>query len=380
MRFRGRRALFGVVAVFAAAVAATAADEPAPLLKPVTPAGSQVRVRLPVTAGFPKTMSFNAQVPRAKKKGELIDVTVALDTIPGKSYVTAKKLESWGYEVPKDKEFVLPELTFTAVQIAPKPSKSGTDALVRLTNLKLTVIGDPASSDNTVYLCDLSLSATTLYQNSERAMEPRVSFADKFLELSVSASIVKRPGTEDTKLVEVTTSSDAKLVPAYAATTARAGISVFSYAAVNGQDSYKTADGKSFPVSAAVSSIANVPTGVIVTIGLVRGCKIEMDQAAAGMNAMGVEAKGEFFPGKIKELRVAVHTGPGLKTVKDLVIKDLPVLIDKNQSEGYMLFGQKFLDTYFTDAVYAGGPDGWKLHGRIDPDLLADIKTRPKQK
>jgi hypothetical protein len=380
MPFGTRFALFGLAVALAGSFAASAADEPPPpLLKPVTPAGAQqLRVRLPVTPGSPKTMSFNARL-KGKKQSEMIDVTVALDTLPGKSYVTTKKLQSWGYDVPKDKEFLLPELTFTAAQIAPKPMK-GHDTAVRLTNIKLTVIDTPASSDDTVYLCDLSLSATTLYLGNERAMEPRISFGDKFFELTVPTTIAKRPGTEDAQLVEVTASADTKLVPVYAPIVTRAGIPVFGYAAVNGQDAYKTADGKSVPVSVAVSSITNVPSGVVVTLGLARGCKIEMDQTAAGLGATGVDTKSEFIPGKIKELRLAVNTGPGLKTVKDIVIKDLAVLVDKNQSEGYMLLGQKFMDEFFADAVYSGTGDGWKLHGRLDPALLFDIKTRPKQK
>jgi hypothetical protein len=381
MRFRPRLALIGPALVFAAALAAPAADAPPPppLLKPVVPAGTQqLRVRLPLTPGFPKTMSFEAQVPRNKTK-EPIDVRAALDTLPDKSYVTAKKLESWGYDVPKDKEFLLPELTFTAVQTAPKPMK-GHDAVVRLTNLKLTVVDAPASSDNTVHQCDLSLSARTLYLGNERAMEPRVAFGDKFFELTVPTAIAKRPGTDGAALADVTAAADAKLVPAYAPMTLRAGLQVFNYAAVNGQTAYKTADGKSIPVSVAVASIVNVPPGVVVTIGLARGCKVEIDQGAPATAATGVDVKSEFIPAKIKELRLGVNTGPGMKTVKDLVLKDLPVLVDKNQSEGYLLIGQKFMDEHFADAVYAGTADGWKLHGRLDPALLLDIKTRPKQK
>jgi hypothetical protein len=369
--------LLGPVAVFAVVFAAQAADEPAPLLKPVAPMANQLRVRFPVTPGYPKTMSFNALVPRGKKKSELIDVIVALDTMPGKSYITAKKLESWGYDVPKDKEFLLPELTFTTAQIAPKPMK-GHDTVVRLTNIKLTVIDAPASTDNTIYLCDMSLSASAFYLGNEKAMEPRLSFGDKFFELTLSPNIAKRPGTEDAKVVEVTSSPDTKLVPAYSPMIPRVGYQVFGYAAINGQDAYKTPDGRVFPINVVVSSITNVPSGVIVTLGLVRGCKIEMDQAAPGMGATGVEAKSEFIPGKIKELRLGVNTGPGMKTVKDIVIKNLEVAVDRNQSEGYMLVGQKFMDAFFTDGVYAGDANGWKLHGRVDPDLLMDIKTRPK--
>jgi hypothetical protein len=377
MRFRGRFTLLGLPVLLAFAVVAPAADDPAPLLKPITPPGVSLRVRFPVTPGFPKTMSFNAQVPRGKKKSELIDVTVAVETLPDKSYVTAKKLESWGYEVPKDKEFILPELVITTAQVAPKPAK-GQDVVVRLSNLKLAVIDNPASTDETVYRCDISLSFATFCYGNERALEPRLSFGDKFFELTAAADKTKRPGTSDAPLPEITSSADTKLVPAYATMTAQRGLQLFSYATINGLESFKTPDNKVVPVNVLVSSITNTQSGVLVTLGLARGCKIEMDQTAGGMAAMGVDAKSEFIPGKIKELRLAVHTGPGLKTVKDIVIKDLPVMVDKNRSDSFMFVGQKFMDTYFVDGVYAGTADSWKLHGRVDPDLLQDIKMRPK--
>jgi hypothetical protein len=373
MRTCGFVVLFGLGAALA-----PAADEPPPLLKPAAPGEGLVRFRLPVTPGVPKTMSFAAQVPNGKKKGDPIDVQVAFDTIPDKSYVSAKTLQSWGYDVPKNKEFVLPALTFTAAQIAPPPKK-GRDLVVRLPNIKLTVVESTASKDGTVRMCDLSVSALSLYLGHERTTEPRVSFADKFLELNVLEAAVKRPGTDDAPLPEIT-AADPKLVPAYAPQTVRNGLNVFEYAAVNGQTSYKTADGKTNPVNVLVGSIMNVPDGVVLSLGLARGCKVEMDQAAVGLDAVGVEAKSEFIPGKVKELRLAVRTGPGLKAVKDLVLKDLPVLVDRSQSEGYMVVGQGFTDKHFADAVYAGGADGWKLHGRLDPALLLDIKTRPKQK
>jgi hypothetical protein len=281
--------------------------------------------------------------------------------------------------VPKDKEFVLPELTFVASQIAPKPTK-GRDTVVRLTNVKLAVIDAPARADNTIFMCDLSLSAATLYIGKERTMEPRISFGDKFFELTVPAAIAKCPGTDDAPLVAVTATADPKRVPAFGPMIPRGPLQTFGYAAINGQNSYKTSDGKEIPVCVAVSTITNLPDGALVTMGLARGCKIEMDQTATGLSANGPESKSEYVPGKIKELRLAVNTGPGLKTVKDIVIKDMPVFVDKNQTDGYMLIGQKFMDAYFADAVYAGSGDGWKLHGRIDPDLLFDIKTRPKQK
>ena len=372
--------LFGLAVLCAAVVAAPAADEPPPLLKPVTPAGSSLRVRLPVTPGYPKTMQFTAQVPNGKKKSEQLPINVAFDCLPNPSYVTAKKLESWGYEVPKNKEFLLPELFFTTAQIAPVPKKGqekGQDVVVRLTNIKRTVIDSPASSDNTIYNCDMSLSALAVYYGSERTIEPRLSFADKFLELTVPSTIVKRPGTDDTQIPEVTTTTDATLVPAVGPMVVK-GRPVFAYAAVNEQEAYKTANGTIVPVHVAVASINNWEPGIVLTMGLARGCKVEMDQAAVGKMGTGVESKTEMIPGKMKEFRLGLLTGPGLKVQKDLVLKDVPVVVDKNISEGGVTIGQKFIDTHFKDGVFAGDANGWKLHGRVNPDVLFDIKSRKK--
>ncbi|QJW96346.1 pepsin/retropepsin-like aspartic protease family protein [Frigoriglobus tundricola] len=381
MRVPGRIALFGLAIALSAALAASAADDPPPLLKPVAPQGNQVRVRAPLTPGYPKTMQLTAQVPKVAKGGkktELVDVLVALDSMPNPSYVTAKKLESWGYVVPKNKEFVLPELLVPAAQVAPKPAKGGTDAVVRLTNIRLTVVDTPASGDDTIFFSDMSLSSSTLYQNGERAMEPRLSFGDKYLELTVPSAIVKRPGTDNFPTPPATASTDAKLAPAVGATTLRNGLPVFSYAAVNGQESYKLASGTTVPVNVVVASISNWDTGVVVTVGLARGCKVETNVGMPGATATGAEGKSEMVPGKIKELRLGFATGPGLKEKKDLVLKDVPVWVDKNVSEGLLYLGPKFMDTHVQDAVYAGGADGWKLYGRINQDLLFDIKTRKK--
>jgi len=371
MRFPGRAALFGLLVGLSIALSASAAEPPTSLLKPVTPAGGQVRVRLPVTPGFPKCMSFPAQVPNGKKKSELIKVTVALDTLPGTSYIMSKKLEALGYEVPNSKEFLLPELVIRAGQISPKLPK-GHDTAIRLTNIKLTVIETPAGSDNNVYDSDLSVSSAALYQGAERTLMPRVSFGDKFLEMNVPTAIIKRPGTSETMIPEVTVSMNDKLTPAVGPMVVHNGLSVFAYAAVNGQTTFKKPDGTIAPVNATVSSVTTAPSGVLVTVGLVRGCDVLLDPPPPGATIAST--------GKLKEFRLGLMTGPGLKVQKDIVIKDLPVVVDHSQSEGYVLLGQKFMDTYFVDGVYAADATGWKLHGRVDPQLLADIKTRPKQK
>jgi hypothetical protein len=378
MRVRGHFALLGPVVLLSAALIA-AADEPAPLLKVVAPTGTNVRVRFLVTPGYPKPMFFTAQVPKAKKKSELLDVKVAYDSIPNPSYISVKRLENWGYEVPKGaKEFLLPELFISAVQVAPKATK-GSDVVVRLANIKLTLVPETAGQNDTIHECDLCLSALALFGGNERTMEPRLSFADKFLEMTVPpAMIAKRLGTDGTA-PEVSVSADTKLAPSFGPLVLRSGLPMFAYAAIDGQDSYKLPDGKTVvPVNVMVSSISNMPDGVMVTLGLARGVKLDFNANAAGQAAVGVEAKSEFIPGKIKELRLGVHTGPGMKAQKDLVIKDVPVFVDKNVSEGYMMIGQKFIDTYFVDGVYLHAGDGWKLHGRVNPELLFDIKTRKK--
>jgi hypothetical protein len=376
MRARVRLAAVGLAAVLMAGLVSRAADDPAALLKPVTPGGS-VRVRFPVTPGFPNPMTFSAQVPKAKKKSELVDIKVAFETLPGKSYVTAKKLESWGYDVGKLKEYFLPELYISATQLSPKPSK-GADVTFKMLNVKLEVVHDAASKDDTIHQADISISSTTMFGTAERAVEPRVSFGDKFIEMTIPpANVVKRPGTDAVMAPDVTASQDTKLQPSVGTMVVR-GFPVFTWASVDGQDAYKTPDGKMVPVNVGVSSISNMPSGVMVTLGLARGVKMEFDDAAAGVAAVGVETKSAFVPGKIKELRLEFAIG-AKKEKKDLVVKDIPVYVDKNISEGYVLIGQKFMDAYVTDAVYHNAGEGWRLSGRLSPDLLSDIKNRPKK-
>jgi hypothetical protein len=198
-----------LLAALLVCAARSAADEPAPLLKPVVPTGSATRVRFPVTEGFPKTMQFKAQLPNGKKKSELVSVVVAFDTLAGQSYVSAKNVERWGYD-PKVKELVLPELVIAVTQPAPAKSAKGTDATLRLVNVKLTVVEAPGSGDATVYQSDLSLSASNIYYGSERAAEPRVSFADKFVEFTAPPGLVKKLNTSDAPVPPVTNTDDDK--------------------------------------------------------------------------------------------------------------------------------------------------------------------------
>ncbi|MFM8271054.1 MAG: hypothetical protein ACKODX_01850 [Gemmata sp.] len=387
MRWCGRIALCGLVA----ALSAHAADAPDPLLKPVTPTGTQARVRLPTKGGFPDTLRFGARVPGGKNTGEVIDITVALDTQLGKSFVAGKTVAAWGYEVPPNREFVLPELLVPAAQVAPAVKKGGRDALVRLANVKLHVVEPPADAKNMIYQCTIALSASDLYRGGEKALEPRVSFADHFLELTVPTAEpkktgpppalgLKRPGTDDFAVPEATADATPGLVPVAAPTTARGGAPLLAYVAINGMDAYPLANKNLMPVNVSVSGINNWNTGVVITLGLARGCKVEFDENKRVGTGTGTQAQTEMVEGKIKELRIGLVTGPGLKAQKDLVLKDVPVVVDKSVSEGMMWVGPRFIDAHFKDAVYATGPDGvWKLHGRCSPDALADVKTRPKK-
>jgi hypothetical protein len=179
------------------------------------------------------------------------------------------------------------------------------------------------------------------------------------------------------ELREITTTADTNLVAAQAPMVHRTQY-VFAYAAVNEQEAFKAANGTIVPINAAVASINNWQPGVVVSIGLARGCNIEMDQAAKGIPGNNVDSKTEMIPGKLKELRLGVLTGPGYKTPKDLVLKDVPVVVDRNMSEAAMSLGQRFIDTHFKDGVYAGSSDGYKLYGRVNSDMLVDPKTRKK--
>ncbi len=379
MRACGRIVLSGLAVGLVAVLSSAAADDPAPLLKPVVPTGTQVRVRVVVEGGAPRTMQFKAQVPHGKTKAEMVAVSVAIDTQGGRSYVAAKTVEAWGYEVPKNKEFLLPELLVPAAQLAPT-KKGGRDVLIRITNVKLYVAEPPAEAKNNIFNCTLSLCAADLYKGAERTMEPRLAFASHFLELTIPATGLKRLDTDDTPLPAVTADATPTLIPAAGPTIRRQGNPVFAYAAVNGQESYKLGNGTVVPLHVSVGSINNWDTGVIISIGLARGCKVEMDEKGTAGTATGAESSSTVIPGKIKELRLGLYTGPDLKVQKDLVLKDIPVVVDQHVSEGFVSLGPKFVETYFKDGVYGSGTDGvWKLHGRCNPELLFDIKTRPKK-
>ena len=366
-------------------VATGRADEPAPLLKPVVPPSSSVRVRIPVIEERFTTMQFKAQVPMGPKgkgkKGDTIDVTVGIETLPGPSYVSSKLWESWGYEVPPNRIGTLPELQISGTQVAPKITK-GRDVQIKWPSIRLEIIEPPGGSDK-VRNTDIFLTLRDFTKGLDRTFETRLYFQDKFLELTVPASTVKRLGSGDEPPPDPTITADKELVviagPMTTTVPTARGLPVFAYAAANGLTQYKTASGTIEYVNAGVSSTNDWEKGVLMTIGTARGCNVEMDRENEA-KGMGATFETRVLKGKVKELRLGAMTGPGLKTPKDIVIQDLTVWIDKSNSGHFIWLGPRFVDAYLKDPIYACGPDGlWQLHGRIMPDLLQDIKTRPKK-
>ena len=220
--------------------------------------------RIQITTSEAKSGFYHiaAQIPKAK--GEMTEVTAAFEVRSGQSYVTAKKWQSWGYEIPTNKVGVLPALIIRASQVAPKVSK-GRDLEFRLTDVHLHIVEPPKGAD-TVIGCDLLLAMNDVTKNVDRAYEPRLYFADNFLELTVPANSVKRPGTGDIPPPEPAVNADPTLVPFMAPVKTR-GVAVFSSAAINGLSRYRTPDGKEKAVSVTVSSTTNCPGGIMVSMG-----------------------------------------------------------------------------------------------------------------
>jgi len=305
----------------------------------------------------------------------MVDVRVAFEVRPGPSYVTAKKWRSWGDDVPANKIGVLPELVIRGAQLAPKLA-GGHDVDVRLPGIRLQIIEPPGDAEM-VLGSDLLLSMSDVTKRTDRVFEPRLYFGDQFLELTIPAGSVKRPGSGAEALAEPAVSTDSTLVPVMGATKTR-GVAVFIYAALNGLAKYPTPDGKEVPVNMTVSSTTRCPGGIAMSMGVARGCKVELDQKE--IKASGTSFETAIVKGTAKELRIGLGTGPGFKTPQDLVLKDVTVWVDKNDSGHMVWLGPEFIRAQFKDPVYACGPDGaWKLLGRAKPNVLADVNTRAKK-
>lgn len=361
-----------LIALAGVASLAPAADDPPPLLKAVTPPAGSVRARVPVKEDKNTLMQFNALIPKPQgKKGETIEVKVLIDNHPSTASVARKTWEKWGFEVPNNRTGVLSELLIPGAQLAPKPTK-GWDVEARFANLKLEIVEPPKGADP-FFGCDMVLSLNDLTKGADRAYEPRIHFADRFIDLTVPGAALRRPNTGDDAPAEPGVTGDPGLVAA-AGPFVQRGWQVFAFASLNGLTAYKSPDGKAETVNVAVSTIMNYPApGIVVSVNTARGCGVEFQPPKAG--------DWDTAEGTAKELRLALFTGPGLKAPKDFVLRDVKVVVRNDKTAAYVYLGPRFVEEYFKDGVYACGPDGvWRLHGRVKPDLLEDIKTRTPPK
>ena len=348
-------ALLLVVDAFVAA-----ADAPAPLVKPVAPGGGAVRVRLPMQ-GKTATGAFKAQIPNPKgKKGATTEITLHVSTMSGGTTVSIQQWKAWGYEVPPDRTGVLPELIITSAQLAPKPAK-GRDIEFRILNVKVPLYEAPGGEKGGINNA-LGIPLSSLTGGADRACEPRVHFADRFIELSAPAAAVKKLNTGEATSSDPQVTTDDKLLPAFIPMTGP----LVTFVSVNGQTQYKRTTGKIEVVAAGL----NIGGGAItMSVSMARGCGVELDK--------------EVGPtlGKVKELRFGPITGPGVKGQKDFVLKDVTVAISDSEDSSFIWLGSAFVEEHFKDGVYGCAPDGvWRLHGRVKPEHIDDIKNRAPAK
>ncbi len=254
------------VVVVLAAVAGVATADPPQLVKPVAPAGGAVRARVPLAEDKNTAVQFKAQI--AGPKGKVIAVTVLLESLPQKGTVSLKKWKEWGFEVPANRVGVISELIVPAAQLAPKPTK-GRDIELRLPNIKVDIVEPPGGKDGDNAF-ELFLSLRDLTGGADKAFEPRVYFADKFLELTVPNTGVKRLNAGDATSPDPQATADDKRVAAVG-TMQPTGNPVFAFASVNGQTRYTTPTGKVETVNVGVSTTSNhaVP-GILMTTSTAR--------------------------------------------------------------------------------------------------------------
>lgn len=365
---------FALIALlFALSAVVTAADAPAPLVKPVTPA-SGVRVRVPVEEDAKTFMQFKALIahPKGKKgeKGETIAVKVMVDTLNSYPRVELKNWKAWGFEVPQNRIGVIPEIVISGAQLSPKPAK-GRDVEFRITNAKVTIVESAAGQDSVGGGCDILLGLRDITGGADRTSEPRVYFGDKFLELSAPNTSVKKLNTGEMSSPEpAATAGD--LVPTAGTLTGNTSAPVFAFASVNSHTRYTLTTGKIETVNVGVSSFANYEApGIAMTLNTALGCGVDMEKLPRD-GALGV--------GKVKELRLEMLTGTGFKVKKDFVLKDVTVLVSEDKTNAFVWLGPRFVEKYIADCVYGCGSDGvWRMHGRVKAELLEDTKTRMRE-
>jgi hypothetical protein len=357
-----------VLASLLVACALGSAADPPPLLKPLAGTSAAPRLRFPTIGNQnqPADIGFKALIPKPKgKKGEYTEITVLVSPNVGNIGHSIQQWKAWGFEVPADRNGVLPELVLLGAQVGAAKSAKGTDAEFRVTNLKVQLAEAPGGDKGGISNI-LSVPLSVLTGGNDRGAEPRFHVGDRFLELSAPTKSVRKLDTSDVQLREVFTTADAGLKAATVPMT----LTAFNYVSVNGFTQYQRPNGNPERVAGYIS-IGGGGIDILMSITMARGCGVQLDKE------MGPTS------GIVKELRFGPITGPELKGQRDFVLRDVKVGLIADESSSLIYIGTRFAERHFKDGIYACGADGvWKLHGRVKPDETDDIKTRivPKKK
>jgi hypothetical protein len=355
------------LALAAGLALAAAAAEP-PLLRPANPPAGHTRVRFPLKGGEDPVLQFvgKGKVPRAGgKKGDLIDVSVSLSTVPH-CQATDKMLARWGYKGVPNESVILPEVFLTGSQLSPKLAK-GADVVYRIPSVKVWVVDvDANGKSEQISGTDLMLHLPEITGGADRVMEPRLYFTDRFLDLSLPAATFKKPNTGAEAPADPPSKAPAGLTPFVAPLTDPKG-PAFAGATINGQDTVKV-PGKAEPLVVYLSASTEGMEDFYVSLGAAQPLGVKVDPTKTG-----------FEKARVQELRLVFNTGPGFKAKKEFVLTDTPVNVNMLDSSVTVAIGPTFVNKHFPDAVFTVGSDGAaKLHGRVDPKKLAEVRPRKK--
>lgn len=357
--------------------------------KGVIPPAGAVRVRVPMTDQKTGFCHFSARLllPRPKMAGQTatastdesklreVPITIAFEARPGRSLVSVQKWREWGFDVPPPGQKVtLPELVIPAIQLLPKPQR-GHDVWIRLTQIALDVVDLPAGN-STILGSDLLLSISDLTRRAEHRWQPHFHLDELYLDLTVPIAQVRYSGTSELVLRQppAPTKQAGALLPV-AVSTAPKGPPLLSYLSLNGVDRYPLADGRLTPVRGVVASLLNCPGGIALSMGTARACGIEPTEHK--VPGLGVNFKTTIAKARLKELRLELFVGPNYTVPRDLLLKDVDVWIDLQDSDHLVWLGPEFWRNYLTDPIYVCSPNGtWKLYGHVDPQWLADPQSR----
>lgn len=347
--------LVSAAVLASAALFAGAAGAVDPLVKPVAPGGGAVRVRLPMI-GKTATSAFKAQIP--KPKGGASEVTVYVSMYSGVT-TTIQQWKAWGFDVPANRNAVLPELIISGVDAAPKAGK-GRDVEFKLAKIPVSLYEAPGGDKGGIS-DTLSIPLSLLVAAGASPADTRVHFADRLIEFSAKSASAKKLGTGAEKLADLDLTDDSKLLVAHIPTNAFGGL---AFAAVNGKTQYKRPTGKVENVTAGIDLNGG---GILMSVSMARGCGVELDS--------------EKNPrvGVVKELRFGPIAGAGVKGLpKDFVLRDVKVDISDGEDHSHIWLSSEFVEKYFKDGVLAQDGNAWKLHGRVKPEFFDDQKNRPK--